>query len=82
MDGTGATIATIARLVGAALALRLDIRAPAAPYVSADELALLAHLANRQRVIGRRPETMDQTLSVALSEAAQAFDVIGLRFPR
>lgn len=81
MGGTGTTIIPLARLVGAALALGLEIRAPAAPYVSADELALLAHLTNRQRFIGRRPETTDQTLSVALSEAAQAFDAIGLRFP-
>ena len=57
----------------------LVVRSPSTPYVSAGELALLAWLADAQRIVGHCRSPGDPRLAAAISRCARALDAMGLR---
>ena len=79
--GTPTAIIALARLVGAALAVNLNIQPPGTRHVSLDELELLRYLAQQQRYRRRPIGNIKRDLCDSLIDAAGAFKGIGVRFP-
>lgn len=71
-----------ARLRGLASKNGLVIHSPGRPYLAADELRLLAWLAQAQRVLGyTRPFHPDALLTLTVVHCAGTLDALGIRLP-
>ncbi len=70
------------KLRGLAAKNGLAIQSPGCPYLTADELRLLAWLAQAQRVLGyTRAFHQDATLTLTVVHCAGTLDAIGVRLP-